>query len=42
MRLRRWELGLADALLDDVEFLDESIEWLARAVEDGREPARCG
>ena len=32
------ELGLADALLDDVEFLDDSIEWLVRAIEEGREP----
>jgi 3-hydroxyacyl-CoA dehydrogenase/enoyl-CoA hydratase/carnithine racemase len=32
------EIGLADALLDDVEFLDDSIEWLVRAVEEGREP----
>ncbi len=32
------ELGLADALLDDVEFLDDSIEWLVRAVEEGRTP----
>jgi len=30
---RAAELGLADALLDDVEFLDESIEWLVRAIE---------
>jgi len=32
------ELGLADALLDDVEFLDDSIEWLVRAIEEGRTP----
>ena len=32
------ELGLADALLDDVEFLDDSIEWLVRAVEEERAP----
>ena len=32
------ELGLVDALLDDVEFLDDSIEWLVRAVEEGRTP----
>jgi len=32
------ELGLADALLDDVEFLDDSIEWLVRAIEEGRAP----
>ncbi len=36
---RAAELGLADALLDDVEFLDDSIEWLVRAVE-GSPPAR--
>ncbi|WP_411277029.1 3-hydroxyacyl-CoA dehydrogenase NAD-binding domain-containing protein [Gaiella sp.] len=30
---RAAELGLADALLDDVEFLDDSIEWLVRATE---------
>lgn len=30
---RAAELGLADALLDDVEFLDDSIEWLVRAIE---------
>ena len=35
------ELGLADALLDDVEFLDDSIEWLVRAIEEGR-PPRAG
>jgi 3-hydroxyacyl-CoA dehydrogenase/enoyl-CoA hydratase/carnithine racemase len=34
------EIGLADALLDDVEFLDDSIEWLVRAVEEER-PARA-
>jgi 3-hydroxyacyl-CoA dehydrogenase/enoyl-CoA hydratase/carnithine racemase len=32
------ELGLADAVLDDVEFLDDSIEWLVRAIEEQREP----
>jgi 3-hydroxyacyl-CoA dehydrogenase/enoyl-CoA hydratase/carnithine racemase len=32
------EIGLADALLDDVEFLDDSIAWLVRAIEEGREP----
>ena len=32
------ELGLADALLDDVEFLDDSIEWLVRAIDEGRPP----
>ncbi len=32
------EIGLADALLDDVEFLDDSIEWLVRAVEEPRPP----
>ena len=36
---RAAELGLADALLDDVEFLDDSIEWLVRAVETSP-PAR--
>ena len=35
---RAAELGLADALLDDVEFLDESIAWLVAAVEEGRTP----
>ena len=30
---RAAELGLADALLDDVEFHDDSIEWLVRAIE---------
>jgi 3-hydroxyacyl-CoA dehydrogenase/enoyl-CoA hydratase/carnithine racemase len=34
------ELGLADELLDDVEFLDDSIEWLVCALEDGRAPRR--
>ena len=36
------ELGLADMLLEPVEFLDESLEELVRIVEDGRgkrEPA---
>ena len=32
------ELGIADALLDDVEFLDDSIEWLVAAIEEGRAP----
>ncbi len=32
------EIGLADELLDDVEFLDDSIAWLVRAIEEGREP----
>lgn len=32
------EMGLADALLNDVEFLDDSIEWLVRTVEEKREP----
>ena len=32
------EIGLADEVLDDVEFLDDSIEWLVRAVEEEREP----
>jgi 3-hydroxyacyl-CoA dehydrogenase/enoyl-CoA hydratase/carnithine racemase len=35
-----FELGLADELLDDVEFLDDSIEWLVRAIEGGRSPRR--
>ena len=45
---RAAELGLADALLDDVEFLDDSIEWLVRAIEDATaragdsRPVRCG
>lgn len=30
-----YELGLADALLEPVEFLDESLEWLVRAIEEG-------
>ena len=29
------ELGFADALLDPVEFLDESIEWLVARIEAG-------
>ena len=33
------DLGLADALLDDAEFLDDSIEWLVRAIETPQ-PAR--
>ena len=44
---RAAELGLVDELLDDVEFLDDSIEWLVRAIEtppperdDGR-PVGC-
>jgi enoyl-CoA hydratase/carnithine racemase len=32
------ELGLVDALLDDVEFLDDSIEWLVRAIGEGLAP----
>jgi 3-hydroxyacyl-CoA dehydrogenase/enoyl-CoA hydratase/carnithine racemase len=32
------EIGLADALFDDVEFLDDSIDWLVRAIEEGRAP----
>ncbi len=32
------EIGLADELLDDVEFLDDSIAWLVRAVEEERPP----
>jgi 3-hydroxyacyl-CoA dehydrogenase/enoyl-CoA hydratase/carnithine racemase len=35
---RAAEIGLADALLDDVEFLDDSIEWLVRAVEESPPP----
>jgi 3-hydroxyacyl-CoA dehydrogenase len=35
---RASEIGLADALLDDVEFLDDSIEWLVRAIEEERAP----
>jgi 3-hydroxyacyl-CoA dehydrogenase/enoyl-CoA hydratase/carnithine racemase len=30
-----WEAGFADALLDPVEFLDESLEFLVAAIEDG-------
>ena len=33
------ELGLADALLDDVEFLDDSIEWLVARDRRGARPA---
>ena len=33
-----FEQGFADALLDPVEFLDESIAWLLQAVEERREP----
>ena len=33
------EIGLADELLDDVEFLDDSIAWLVRAIEERRRPA---
>ena len=32
------EIGLADELVDDVEFLDDSIAWLVRAIEDRRPP----
>ena len=35
---RAAEIGLADALLDDVEFLDDSIEWLVRAIEEDAAP----
>ena len=35
---RAAEIGLADALLDDVEFLDDSIEWLVQAIEEERVP----
>ena len=41
---RATELGLADALLDDVEFLDDSIEWFVRAIESHRprgSPSTC-
>jgi 3-hydroxyacyl-CoA dehydrogenase len=37
-----FEVGFADALLEPVEFLDESLEFLVRAIEEGggkREPA---
>jgi 3-hydroxyacyl-CoA dehydrogenase/enoyl-CoA hydratase/carnithine racemase len=30
---RAAELGLVDDLLDDVEFLDDSVKWLVRAIE---------
>ncbi len=32
------EIGLADELLDDVEFVDDSISWLVAAIEEGRAP----
>lgn len=35
---RAVEIGLADEMLADVEFLDDSIEWLVRSVEQGRRP----
>jgi len=35
---RAAELGLVDELLDDVEFLDDSIECLVRAIEEERAP----
>lgn len=35
-------MGLADALLDDVEFLDDSIAWLVRAVEEERPRRAAG
>ena len=37
-----FELGLADALLEPVEFLDESLAFLVELVEDGRGTARAG
>jgi 3-hydroxyacyl-CoA dehydrogenase/enoyl-CoA hydratase/carnithine racemase len=36
------ELGFADALLDDVEFLDESIAWLRSRSESGDSPRSRG
>jgi 3-hydroxyacyl-CoA dehydrogenase/enoyl-CoA hydratase/carnithine racemase len=33
-----FEAGFADALLDPVEFLDESLELLVRRIEEGGEP----
>jgi len=33
-----FEVGFADALLDPVEFLDESLGWLLLAIEEGRSP----
>src|SRR6478735_11695002 len=33
-----FEIGLADELIDDVEFLDDSIAWLVRAIEEQRDP----
>lgn len=35
---RAVELGLGDELLEDVEFLDDSIAWLVRAIEEQRGP----
>ena len=35
---RAVEIGLADVLLPDVEFLDDSIEWLVRTLEEQRPP----
>jgi 3-hydroxyacyl-CoA dehydrogenase/enoyl-CoA hydratase/carnithine racemase len=33
-----FEQGFADALLEPVELLDESIAWLLQAIEQGRDP----
>ncbi|MCS7006527.1 MAG: 3-hydroxyacyl-CoA dehydrogenase NAD-binding domain-containing protein [Thermoleophilia bacterium] len=33
-----FEQGFVDALLDPVEFLDESLAWLVRAIEERRPP----
>lgn len=33
-----FEAGFADALLEPVEFLDESLAWLQRAIAEGRSP----
>jgi 3-hydroxyacyl-CoA dehydrogenase/enoyl-CoA hydratase/carnithine racemase len=33
-----FEQGFADALLDPAEFLDESLAWLLRAIEEDRPP----
>ena len=35
---RAVEIGLADVLLPDVEFLDDSIEWLVRTLEEQPPP----
>jgi 3-hydroxyacyl-CoA dehydrogenase/enoyl-CoA hydratase/carnithine racemase len=39
---KAFELGFADALLDDVEFLDESIAWLLARAESGDSPRSGG